>query len=59
MLVNATRISEKCKVINPNRTSDYLTKDDFEGNQVILLLVNFKKKHFVDVLIFCFELSSP
>ena len=32
---------EEDKVIYPDRTSDYITKDNFDSVQVILLKVNF------------------
>ena len=32
---------EEYKVIYPDETSDYITKDEFDSGQVILLYVNF------------------
>ena len=50
LLVDTTRIFkyftilEEYKVICPNRTSYYMTKDYFDGYQVILSIVNVQKK---------------
>ena len=36
---------EEYKVVYPNRTSNYITKDDFDYVKVILLSLNVLKKY--------------
>ena len=42
--INCNTTLEECKVINPDGISDYITKDHFDGLQIILSLSKLLKE---------------